>query len=227
MLTDADVLMEKCQAAEFFETDSWAVEAILKSELLTPIVVDAGAGRGVLSEAVERAGYSALQIDLNDWRKDGFSTYESRLGTFYGDFLDGQTVRLALAKLPAGDFTVITNPPFSKSCKFVDQCFEVGARKVVCFQRFAWWEGSFDSGTKRGRWWEKRRPNRIYICGDRATCWRGDIADAKREDNQGGGPTAYAWFVWERGQPAGPLLSHIYKTSDGHGTPLLPGLESV
>ena len=64
------------------------------------------------------------------------------------------------------------------------------------------------------------RPNRTYVCGDRATCWRGDLPkdelgnrfDPETGRKLAGSPTAHAFFVWEVGHPAGNLLGHIRKS---------------
>lgn len=106
------------------------------------------------------------------------------------------------------DFTVFMNPPFSKACLFVYKAKEIGAKKIICFQRFAWYEGSKNTGKKRGQWWLDNPPSRVYVCGDRAHSWRHDIPMDKRGSSS---PTAHAWFVWEKGAPAGTLLGHIWK----------------
>lgn len=99
--------------------------------------------------------------------------------------------------------TVFMNPPFSLACEFIEKAFELGARKVVVFQRFAWWESK-----RRKDFWDKHQPNRVYICGDRAACWRGDIPEEERKSSS---PTAHAWFVWEPEHPSGTVLGHIWK----------------
>lgn len=186
---DMEALAKK---AECFETPEWAVEAILDVELMTSAVIDPCCGRGVLSEAAKSCGHDVRAIDLYDW---GYGRTDI-------DFLG----RMILP--PVEPFTVLMNPPFSLAQAFVEKAKEMGARKIICFQRFAWWEGSRDTGKKRGQWWEKHRPNRIYICGDRADCWRVDIPPEERTSSS---PTAHAWFVWEQGQPQGPLVGQIYK----------------
>lgn len=181
-------LTQLCKDLEHFETPEWAVKAILKKEILTPFVIDPCCGAGALVWPLECAGYEVFREDIHDW---GFPE------TLVRDFLT-RTIDNDLSGL-----TVFMNPPFSKAVEFVEKSFELGARKIVCFQRFAWWESR-----KRRAFWRARPPQRIYICGDRADCWRHDIPDDQRGSST---PTAHAWFVWERGCPAGTLLSHIYK----------------
>lgn len=182
--------------SECFETPEWAVEAILEKEILTKMVLDPCCGTGILSEAAKVAGYDVLPLDLNDW---GY-------GISGINFLEMQTLINEAARFD--QYSVLMNPPFSKACEFVDRAKKLGVRKILCFQRFAWWEGALDKGKKRGRWWANNPPNRIYICGERANCWRVDIPPEGRGSSS---PTAHAWFVWEDSHPPGTLIGHVYK----------------
>ncbi len=173
---------------ECFETPQWAADAILDVELLTPMVIDPCCGRGVLAKAAEARGHDVFASDLCNW---GY-------GAIDVNFLKPN---VALQFVPGA--TVFMNPPFSVADQFVETAIANGARKVVCFQRLAWWESQ-----KREDFWAKRPPNRIYVCTDRASCWRVDIPPHKRT---GGTTTAHAWFVWERRQPGGTQLGRISK----------------
>lgn len=183
-----ETLTDLCKRLEHFETPEWAVKAILKKEILTKFVVDPCAGAGVMSEVAKNTGYSVASYDVEEW------DYPNKI-------MDWLT-----AEKPShwpDNFTVFMNPPFSLATQFVEKSIELGARKIVCFQRFAWWESN-----KRKDFWRAHPPNRIYICGERADCWRHDIPKDKRGSSS---PTAHAWFVWEQGHPAGTVLGHIYK----------------
>ncbi len=180
-------LTDQCIEAEMFETDEWAVESLLDVELLTPLVIDPCCGRGVLGQAAARRGYCVESFDLYDW---GF-------GQTGQDFL-------TWSDAPKADFTILMNPPFSRACDFVRHAVSLNPRKIVCFQRFAWWESG-----DRSAFWAEHRPARVHICRSRATCWRLDIAPADRKGR--GSSTAHAWFVWERGHPAAAILGHIDK----------------
>lgn len=201
-MTADPAFTELCKKLEHFETPEWAAREILKHEVLTNIVIDPCCGAGVLTKAANDAGYKCAPIDIYDW---GFPD------TMIYDFLSDNAGLDVLVK----DNTVYMNPPFSIAVEFVKKCFERGARKVVCFQRFAWWESD-----TREEFWDKFPPNRIYICGDRADCWRYDLALIPAKDRvnprtgkrMAGSPTAHAWFVWERGNPSGTLIGHIRKS---------------
>jgi len=183
--------------AEYLQTDPWAIDAILRAEILTKRVVDPCCGDGRMALAAERAGYhKTYASDLYDWghapagRMDFLSTNHGVI-----EFLRGIVV----------ESTVFMNPPFSLACEFVDRAFELGARKVVCFQRSVWRE-SID----RREWWERNPPNRIYQCGNRAVCWYGTIPMNLRK---GGANQPHSWFVWEKGNPPGTLLGTIWRDS--------------
>ena len=179
---------ELAKQAECFETPEWAAKAILDVEIFTQNVVDPCCGAGVLSKAAKKAGYGVVAFDLHDWghHPGGIDFLEDVRGTYS---VEGATVFM--------------NPPFSLAVEFVERCFELGARKVVAFQRFAWWESQ-----KRTDFWAKYPPNRIYVCADRASCWRIDIPP---EERNSGTPTAHAWFVWEKGNPAGTIVGRLSK----------------
>jgi hypothetical protein len=175
-------------AAEAFETPAWAAEAILDAELLTPHVFDPCCGHGTLAKAALARGYILRASDLYNW---GY-------GDTGIDFLD-----CAALGVEPGDVTVFMNPPFSLAVQFVEHALQLGVRKIVSFQRFAWWESR-----ERDPFWRAHPPNRIHICASRANCWRFDIPPHERKS---GTPTAHAWFVWERGHPPGPVLGRLLK----------------
>lgn len=196
---------------EGFETPKWCIDAILDVEMMSGLVWDPCTGKGVMAEAAKARGHAVIASDIYDW---GYLEYLKQPDTRPRfDFLEGVHADL----WREGDFvhqdnglTVFMNPPFSKAEAFVEKAHEIGARKIICFQRFSWYEGERDTGKKRGQFWEKYPPNRIYICGSRATCWRFDIPE---EERKSGTTTAHAWFIWERGHPQGTLISHIWKGS--------------
>jgi len=192
---------------EHYETDQWAADEILKHEIMAGVVVDPCCGVRVLGKAAYRAGYERVrESDIHNWIGD-----EEKINI--EDFLNNPHPVFLHPNYP--EFSVFMNPPFSVACEFVEKAFELGARKIVMFQRFAFWE----SGGRK-EFWDKYPPARVYVCGDRATCWRHDIPvndkgqryDPDTGKIMAGSSTAHAWFVWERGQSTGtPQLHRIYK----------------
>lgn len=179
------------EAAECWETQEWAVHGILDVELLTPTVIDPCCGPGVISEIAAQHRYHVRSTDLHDW---GYG--EVRDADFLADDYP----------IPVAGHTVMMNSPFSIACEFIDKAWERGARKVVAFQQFAWRES-----VERSAWWEARPPNRVYVCASRASPMLVVIGPENRKGKSN--PKAHAWYVWERGQPAGTVLGAIYKRS--------------
>jgi predicted RNA methylase len=186
-------LFELSKELEHYETPRWAVDAILNREIMPRVILDPCCGTGVLSDAARAAGYVVASTDIHDW---GYP------GTIVKDFLTMER------NDNDGRFAVLMNPPFSKAVEFVEKAFALGAFKVVCFQRFSWWESR-----KRRDFWKKYPPSDVYVCGDRADCWRHDIPHDQRTSST---PTAHAWFVFVRDNTSGTRLDHIYKGESCH-----------
>jgi len=213
-----DALMKRAKEAEWYETPDWAAERILDVELCTPLIIDPCAGRGVLGRAARSKGYRVREFDLNVWPdtpKDAFILAPM-------DFLGGK-MRKEIEETVDTEFTVFMNPPFSKTVEFIETSFAIGARKVIMFQRLAFLE----SATRRD-FFDRLPPARIWLCGDRAVSWRGDIPDedvtAQWEDENGvekedvikgrkgrSTPTPHAWFVWEKSHRGLMATHHLYK----------------
>ena len=193
-------LEQLCRKLEHFETPKWAVTAILNKVILTNQVIDPCAGNGILAKTAFDFGYQVSLFDIYNFMKPEVESYDidfPELEVY--DWLSPENKYAWLVK----DNTVFMNPPFSKACEFLEKSFELGARKVLCFQRLAWFESA-----KRREFWDKYPPKTIYLCGDRATCWRHDIPKSKRSSST---PNAYAWFEFERGYNGSTMLDRIYK----------------
>jgi len=179
-------MKDLCKKLEHYETPEWAVDAILKHEKLIGPVVDPCTGTGILAKAASRYTQEAIiTIDIHNW---GYPLTHQEDFLKYDDSLLG--------------CTVLMNPPFSKSTQFVTHAFTLKPRKIICFQRFAWWESA-----QRRSFWDKYPPNRVYICGNRATCWRHDIQDRRSSSS-----AAHAWFIWDTTRPfPATELHRLYK----------------
>jgi len=200
---------EQCKKAEFFETPTWVADRILDVEVMTSKVIDPCAGRGILGGAAHRAGYNQiLEADLNKWPGQNH-TIRPNINWLKNEGF-AEEVRAKWS-----DATVFMNPPFSLTCDFIDRSFELGARKIIMFQRL-----SFLESTTRREFFQRRPPARIWLCGDRATCFRGDMPEEDMWDEEGNlvkgkkgrsSPTAHAWFVWERDHRGTMSFHHLYK----------------
>lgn len=212
-----------CKEKEAFETARWAIESVLEVEVLTHDVFDPCVGLGALTRVARAEGYEVYGCDIYDWGANADGHLRSYVVC---NFLSGNVVQ------DLRGFTVVMNPPFSLACQFVDKARELGARKIICFQRQAWRE-SLDRRT----WWEENPPARVWVCGARAACWRFDMLACKHRDAatpcpnikrkakanpeyggckrcMGSTPTSHAWFVWERGHKGAEVTSAIYPTEE-------------
>jgi predicted RNA methylase len=186
-------LEQLCRELEHFETPDWAVDTILDHVKLCGRVHDPCTGTGVLATAVKsKLGRITDASDIYDWGYPGTEVYNY----------------LERTKPYEHTTSVIMNPPFSYACQFVQKAFALGAVKVLCFQRKAWRES-----LKRRNFWATFPPTNIFVCGERATCWRHDISQAEREA-RGGTPTPHAWYEFDFGYP-GPVHEHIIYKDGG------------
>ena len=176
-------------ALEAWETDQWAADALFRVELFPRRILDPCCGRGVLGDAALRAGYGRqflIETDIHDWGRGAIRDL---------DFLAPNAFHGSVGGLETG---VAMNPPFTKAIEFVERALGLGARKVACFQRWAWWA---ESRTRR-RWLEANPPQRIWVCGDRATCFPITMSEHDRKftpdgKKRGDAKIAHAWMIFE------------------------------
>ena len=88
---------------------------------------------------------------------------------------------------------IITNPPFSLACEFIDQSLRL-AHNIALLLRL-----NFLESEDRREWWQTRRPTAIYVLSRRPSFLD---RQGKRVLGKNGKPgtdsCAYGWFVWSR-----------------------------
>lgn len=195
-------LQELSEKYEHYETDLWAVERLFEVEPVGLNVVDPCTGTGILAEEAEKRGCIVDAFDIHNW---GY-----KKGLYNFDYL---TDKVLVPECVEGA-TVLMNPPFSLATDFVKRSLDLGAPKVICFQRFSWYEAE-----KRREFWDDNEPARIWLCGSRAVCWRHDLLknekgerfDPVTNKKLKGAPTAHAWFIWTQQKTEKPVVGRIYK----------------
>lgn len=195
------------ESFEYYQTPEWAIKAILQKEQMSKKgVFDPCLGDGRMAKMASEHSYNVRGIDIQYWGvKLGQFDFLLNADDWQHDFLKDPF------PYDLTGMTIFMNPPFSLAVDFVERSFDLGAEKVIAFQRFAWWESR-----RRKDFWENMPPSRVYICGDRAVCWRGDIPEELRgiPKKKGGAgtssPTAHAWFVWNKTGNNTTTLSHIW-----------------
>lgn len=196
-----ETLTDLCKRVEAYETPRWAIEAILDVELTTKHLLDPCCGLGAIGEVCREQLLEIDEYDIIDWSLYLAERLRSAPDAATQDFLTDN--------YPLDSVTVIMNPPFTLAEKFVDHALEMGARKVICFQRQAWRES-----VKRREWWERNPPARVWVCGARATCWRFDLLGTEKAEKSSSS-TSMAWYVWEKGHRGAELTSAIYPKGSG------------
>lgn len=194
-----ETLTDLCKRLEAFQTQRWAIEAVLDVELTTQRILDPCCGLGIIGDVCRDMPSRPRidEIDIEDWSQlFPLQSLFDPLNFFRIDFFQWAP--------DLSDHTVIMNPPFSLAEKFVDHAMALGARKIITFQRQAWRESA-----GRREFWERNSPARVWVCGARAPCWRFDLLGTEKAEKSSS-PTSYAWYVWERGHKGAEVTSAIY-----------------
>lgn len=183
---------------DFYETPTWAVEAVLDH---IPCrgprwgVLEPAAGRGAIIDVVLHGGLEPRTVAAYEVHRERFEELEDRYRYLAScknaDFLTA-AVRGEFPGLFAGPVLAILNPPYTKprptiGLEFVEKCLElVGENGCVA----ALLPLDFATGVERCE--------RIH---DR---YAGSVYPLRRRPHFGGphsGQRPFAWFVWDRVKP--------------------------
>jgi hypothetical protein len=165
---------------DWFRTPAWATEALLDRETFPGAVWECAAGDGAMADPIRARGYRVHATDVNPNRAD----------VSFADFL-------AQAGMREGCESIVTNPPFKIGGAFALHALTIGARKVAMIQRLAFLEGQ----ARERQLFRPHPPARVWVFSRRPCMWAGDQPEIPRAN----GGMAFAWFVWERGQPGTQL----------------------
>jgi hypothetical protein len=165
---------------DWFRTPAWATKALLLRESFPGGIWECAAGDGAMADPIAAAGYTVVASDVAPQRAD----------VLHRDFLLEQA-------LPDGCQSIITNPPFRLGGEFALHALALGARKVAMIQRLAFLEGA----QRERSLFRPHPPARVWVFAKRPTMWAGDLPEQPKAN----GGMAFAWIVWERGQPGTSL----------------------
>ncbi len=176
---------------DYYATDPTAIDKLLNVETPHKRIWECACGGGHLSERLTERGYYVYSSDIVD---RGYK----RL-TRTRDFLTAETVPFA------GEFDIITNPPYKYAKEFVLKALELlphGCCSYM-FLKLTFLEGK----ARYSELFSKYPPKRIYVFSERIICAKnGDFAALK---DSGGGAVAYAWYVWEKGYYGTPRIKWL------------------
>ncbi len=176
---------------DYYATDPIAIDKLLNAETPHNRIWECACGGGHLSERLTERGYYVYSSDIVD------RGYKRLTRTC--DFLTAETVPFA------GEFDIITNPPYKYAKEFVLKALELlphGCRSYM-FLKLTFLEGK----ARYSELFSKYPPKRICVFSERIMCAKnGDFAALK---DSGGGAVAYAWYVWEKGYNGTPRIQWI------------------
>lgn len=168
---------------DLYESPPEAVRALLKAETLPDVIWEPACGPGSIVRVLRDSGRQVYATDLVD--------YDSKDQDEHGwDFLSER-------QLPIGVQAIVTNPPFKNAAEFVAHALEICPR-VVMLLRLAFLES-----TRRAPILDGGHLARVYPFSNRLPMMHRDGWTGPKVSN----PTAFAWFVWDRGHK-GPTELH-------------------
>jgi len=156
---------------DFYPTPEWATYALIDNEQFTGDIWECACGDGAMSKVLESTGNRVQSSDL----------YDRGFGETGCDFLT--------ASKRASN--IITNPPYNSAEGFVRSALTLADRKFALLLRLAFLE----SAHRANSIFAVTPPSRVWVFSERVTFY------PKGTERQGGGTTAYAWFVWDKDHP--------------------------
>jgi hypothetical protein len=168
---------------DLYETPEVATLALLRAEALPQMIWEPACGPGAIVRVLRDAGHRVIASDLADY----CSPDQDHAGR---DFLLER-------RAPDGVEMIVTNPPFKLAAQFAAHALSLCPR-VAMLLRLSFLE-SGNEKTKAGR-------ARLFALDG------GHLARVHRDGwtgNRVSNPTAFAWFVWERGYTGKPEIDRI------------------
>lgn len=168
---------------DYYATPSDAVELLLKHEKFSKNIWECACGGGHISKVLLNHGYNVHSTDL-----------------VYRGFGEKEPCDFLSCPVEKFDGDIITNPPYKYALEFVDKAVNTvsDGHKVAMFLRLQFLEGK-----RRGKFFEKYPPSRVYVSTGRFACAKnGDFEAIKKL----GGAMALAWFVWDKDYKGEPII---------------------
>lgn len=166
---------------DFYPTWPAATKALLSVERFDGPIWEPACGDGAMSRVLEDAGHEVISTDLID---RGY----------------GEGGRDFLMEWQSRAPNIVTNPPFRWAIEFTDRALQLTTGKVALFLRLAFLEG-----VERGRWFPNTPLARVWVMSRRVPIERGRM----KEEGDGHGVIAFAWFVWDHSHSGPPTLGWL------------------
>lgn len=161
---------------DFYPTPRRGIESLCAVEQFEGPIWEPACGTGSISSVLSEKGYEVISSDLLD---RGYG--ENRI-----DFLMEWQARAP---------NIVTNPPFNMATDFVEKALSLSTGKVAFLLKI-----QFLEGLRRAHLF-KPPFARVWVFRSRLTLTKGDQQELK-----GGGMMTFAWFIWEHGYQAEPVI---------------------
>ena len=173
------------ETMDYYATDPRAVAELLQRETFCDDILEPACGGGHISEVLKAHSYNVVSADIV--RRD----YNGQ--DYAADFLRDPLTW-------GGD--IITNPPYKYAAEFVEHALDVisDGHKVAMFLKLTFLEGE-----KRRELFKYNPPRKIYVFTKRINC----ALNGEDKYFNASSAVCYAWFVWEKGSTAKPVIDWI------------------
>lgn len=161
---------------DFYATPAIAIKTLLAKELFDKDIWEPACGMGHISETLISSGYNVFSTDLFD----------------YGYGLSGLDFLSADAQKYAGQYDIITNPPYKLAKEFCIRAIELCKSKVAILARILFLEGI-------------ERYNDLFLQFPLRKAYiftfRFQVAKDGDFEKYSGTSSAqgYAWYIWDKG----------------------------
>ena len=170
---------------DLYETPEVATLALLRAEPLPRTIWEPACGPGAIVRVLRDAGHRVIATDLIDYR----SPDQDRAGR---DFLLER-------RAPDRVEMIVTNPPFKLAAQFAAHALSLCPRVAMLLRL------TFLESTRRNAILDGGQLARVHVFRNRLPMMHRDSWAGNRVSN----PTAFAWYVWERGYPGKPEINRI------------------
>jgi hypothetical protein len=165
---------DSARGNDLYETPEVATLALLAVELLPPTILEPASGRGAITKVLRRAGRTVIENDIVDYGRGQDSVQDFlHLKPAWADGIDA----------------IVTNPPYRLAQPFVRHAL------TLCPHAFMLLRLTFLESERRRDVLDGAGLIRVHVFRNRLPMMHRDGWSGNRVSN----PTAFAWFVWERG----------------------------
>lgn len=164
--------IEEREKHDYYATEPYAVELLLKEESFSNCIWECASGEGHMNEVLTRYGYTVFSSDIVDrGHQDEIIDFLNYDGQWEGD--------------------IITNPPYKYGQQFVEKALSVveDGAKVAMFTKLLFLESK-----SRKQMFQDNPPKVIYVSSSRLNC-----AKNGEFEKYPSSAVAYTWIVWEKG----------------------------